>query len=62
MLRAKQVAEKLGIPLTCNYELTAQGELPCFRIGIGRGAIRHKNEDTKEYLKSCKRTEEHHEH
>lgn len=61
MLRVKQVAERLGISCALVYELTAQGKLPCYRIGIGRGAIRFKDEDVEKYLRSCKRPEVQHE-
>lgn len=58
MLRVRQVAEKLGISRALVYSLTAEGKLPCYRIGLKRGAIRFKEEDVDEYLRTCKRPEE----
>ena len=54
MLRVKQVAEKLGISPALVYELVAKGLLSCYRIGIGRGAIRFKDEDVQAYLETCR--------
>ncbi len=54
MLRVKQVAEKLGISVALVYELIAKGKLACYRIGLGRGAIRFKDEDVQAYLDGCR--------
>ena len=54
MLRVKQVAEKLGISVALVYELTAKGKLTSYRIGLGRGAIRFKDEDVQVYLETCR--------
>ena len=56
MLRVKDVAEKLGVSSALVYELTAKGKLPCYRIGLGRGAIRFKEDEVDSYLAGCRMT------
>lgn len=59
MLRVKQVAETLGISSALVYELVSKGLLSCYRIGLGRGAIRFKDEDVQRYLETCRVEGEH---
>lgn len=54
MLRAKEVAEKLGISLSLVYQLVEEHKLGCYRVGPRRGAIRFKDEDIEVYLDSCR--------
>ncbi len=50
MLTVKQVAARLQISLSSVYELIARGQLPAFRLGPRRGAIRVRPEDLASYL------------
>lgn len=54
MLKVSDVAKRLGVSIALVYELTAQGKLACYRIGLGRGAIRFKEEDVQSYLDGCR--------
>lgn len=54
MLTVRDVAGRLNVSLGCVYTLISRGELPCHRIGIGRGAIRVREADLDEYLDSCR--------
>ena len=39
--------------LTVN-SLAAQGRISSYRIGLGRGALRFKEEDVQAYLETCR--------
>lgn len=54
MLSVKKVAERLGISRALLYSLVGSGKISCYRIGMGRGAIRFKDEDVQAYLESCR--------
>lgn len=54
LLRPKQVAEMLGISRSLVYQLVEQGKLGCYRIGLGRGAIRFRLDDVEAYLAGCR--------
>ena len=56
MLTVRNVAERLGVSIALVYEL-AKGRIPCYRIGIGRGALRFTEKDVEEYLSSCRSEE-----
>lgn len=59
MLTVRSVAERLGVSQALIYQLSADGRLPCYRIGLGRGAIRFTEQDVQAYLDSCKQSGEH---
>jgi excisionase family DNA binding protein len=50
MLKVSDVSRRLNVSPGCVYELVARGRLPCHRIGLGRGAIRVREEDLNEFL------------
>lgn len=50
MLKAAQVAEALGLSQRAIYALAESGALPCYRMGVGRGAIRFDPEDVQQYI------------
>ena len=54
MLTVPQLAEQLGVSTALVYQLVAQGRLACYRIGLGRGAIRFAEADVFAYLESCR--------
>ena len=54
MLTVSQVAERLGVSTALVYQLVAQGRLACYRIGLGRGAIRCAESDVDAYLATCR--------
>lgn len=54
LLKAKQVAERLGVSLNSVYQLAAHGILIHHRIGIGRGTLRFKAADVEAYFDSCR--------
>jgi excisionase family DNA binding protein len=45
-----EIAKKLRISPACAYALIESGQLPCYRIGIGRGTIRVSDEQLQVYL------------
>jgi excisionase family DNA binding protein len=53
LLTVRQVAENLSVSQACVYALLKRGRLAAYRIGIGRGAIRIRQEDLDEYLQRC---------
>ena len=54
MLTVKNVAERLGVSSALVYSLVAEGKIPTYRIGLGRGAIRFTEADLSAYLASCR--------
>ncbi len=54
MLRVSDVAKRLCVSSATVYNLVAGGMLPCYRIGVGRGAIRFSESDVAAYLESCR--------
>ena len=54
MLSVRDVATKLGVSSALIYALVAEGKLVCYRIGLGRGAIRFNDADVDAYLASCR--------
>ena len=42
-------------PSNCVYELVAKGKLGCYRVGVGRGAIRVRQSDVEMYLTACRK-------
>ena len=54
MLKVADVAKRLGVSTALVYQLVAQGRLACYRIGLGRGAIRFAESDVEAYLDSCR--------
>lgn len=54
MLTVSEVAKRLGVSTALVYQLVAQGRLPCYRIGLRRGAIRFAESDVEAYLVSCR--------
>ena len=54
LLTVAEVAKRLGVSTALVYQLVAQGRLPCYRIGLRRGAIRFAESDVEAYLASCR--------
>ena len=54
MLTVSDVAKRLNVSNALVYQLVAQGRLPCYRIGLRRGAIRFAESDVEAYLDSCR--------
>jgi excisionase family DNA binding protein len=52
MMTVKTVAKRLQMSMACVYAVIAAGEMRCYRIGTGRGAIRVSEEQLQEYLVS----------
>ena len=55
MLKVSEVARRLNVSAGCVYELVARGRLPSHRIGVGRGAIRVREEDLSQFLAATRR-------
>ena len=53
MLTVSEVAKQFGVSTALVYQLVAQGRLACYRVGLGRGAIRFAESDIDAYLESC---------
>lgn len=56
MLNASTVAQQLGISRRAVYDLADRGILPCYRLGVGRGALRFDPADVEAYRASCRST------
>ena len=54
MLTVSEVAVRLRISRTCVYQLVESGKLSCYRIGLGRGAIRISDEDLTSFVDGCR--------
>lgn len=54
MLTVSGVAKRLGVSTALVYQLVAQGRLACYRIGLGRGAIRFAESDVDAFLATCR--------
>jgi excisionase family DNA binding protein len=50
-MTVRQVAARLEVSPATVYGLVNAGKLRCFRVGMGRGAIRVSDEHLAEYLK-----------
>lgn len=50
MMTVSTVAERLDVSDACVYAIIAAGDLRCYRIGVGRGAIRISEEQLQDYL------------
>lgn len=55
MLKAAEVADLLGISARAVYDIP-DDQLPRFRIGAGRGAVRFEPSDVAEYKAACRST------
>lgn len=55
LLTVREVAQMLRVSTNCVYDLVAKGKLCCYRVGVGRGAIRVRQEDVSAYLAGCRR-------
>ena len=53
MLTVKQAAQRLGVSPTTVYGLCQRRLLPHIRIGLGRGAVRIREEDLEEYVRGA---------
>lgn len=53
IITVKQAAEILGITPGAVYDLIHASKIGHYRIGNGRGSIRFRREDVKDYLESC---------
>ena len=56
MLTAQQVADALGLSRRAVYDLADAGLLPCYRMGVGRGALRFDPADVEAYRAACRST------
>ena len=54
LLRVEDVAEMLSVAVSTVYEMVSKGEIPGFRLGPRKGAIRIEEADVIGYLESCK--------
>lgn len=54
LLTIKQMQAELAISRACAYALIESGQLPCIRIGVGRGTIRVDESDLCEFIESRK--------
>ncbi|MEY5099605.1 MAG: Burkholderia phage Mica [Pseudomonadota bacterium] len=52
MLPAATVAQQLGLSRRAVYDLADRGILPCYRLGVGRGAVRFDPADVEAYKRS----------
>ncbi len=50
LLTVREVAQRLRVSSNCVYDLVSTGKLVCYRVGVGRGAIRVRRIDIDEYL------------
>ena len=50
-MTVREAAAKLEVSQATVYALVAAGKLRCFRVGMGRGAIRVSDEHLADYLK-----------
>jgi excisionase family DNA binding protein len=55
LLTAREVAAMLRVSANCVYDLIAKGKLACYRVGVGRGAIRLRRSDVEAYLDACRK-------
>ena len=53
MLKARQVAELIGVGRTTVYSLAANGVIPSYKIG--KGAVRFDAEEVAAFIRSCRR-------
>jgi excisionase family DNA binding protein len=49
VLTAKQAAVRLSVSIRTIYDLADSGQLPCQRIGKGRGTLRFRHEDVENF-------------
>lgn len=56
MLTAAAVATMLGLKPRTVYDLADSGRLPCYRMGVGRGAVRFDPADMEAYRAACRST------
>lgn len=54
LLTVKEAAERLRVSRTCVYALVQCGEIPCVRIGVGRGTIRIDAGDLAAFVENAK--------
>lgn len=54
MLTAAQVAAQLGLSARAVYDLAKSGALACYRLGVGRGAVRFDAADVEAYRSACR--------
>lgn len=53
LLTPKQVAARLTVSPATVYALASRGDLPCKRIGLGRGAVRFVPAEVEAFLGRC---------
>lgn len=53
-LSIKQVAERLRASPATIYRLCDSGKLPSYRVGVGRGTIRVREEDLQKFTEGAK--------
>ena len=52
LLSTSDVAKLLKVSRSLIYELVQKGNIPSYRVGNGRGAVRISEEDVAEFLRS----------
>ncbi|SMP77070.1 DNA binding domain-containing protein, excisionase family [Neorhodopirellula lusitana] len=51
MISVKELAKALGVSSKTVYALCDRDEIPCYRIGIGRGTLRFDLDEVKQSLR-----------
>jgi excisionase family DNA binding protein len=52
LYKPNEIAELLGVSLSCIYRKAENGEMPCIKIG---SALRFSEDNINEYLEKCRR-------
>ncbi|WP_443217321.1 helix-turn-helix domain-containing protein [Rhodopirellula sp. P2] len=55
MISVKELANSLGVSRKTIYALRERGEIPCYRIGTGRGTLRFDFDEVKRALRFTKK-------
>lgn len=56
LLTAREVGALLGLSARAVYDAAAAGHLACYRLGVGRGAVRFDPADVEAYKAACRST------
>ncbi len=54
LLTVNEVQKYLKVSRACVYALIGSGQLPCIRVGVGRGTIRVDEVDLLAFIEQCK--------
>lgn len=58
MISVKELANALGVSSKTIYALCERHEIPCYRIGTGRGTLRFDLDEVKQSLRSYNKRQE----